>query len=110
MIEDAAYCIAREYQRYHEQGEALKSTAAYVRANAHLSARRGPGMATAAEAAKRKREIERMADELDELAEVAREGSASHAQYTDVQHRLHAAGFYLRDADVAAIARAFVGT
>jgi hypothetical protein len=108
MIEDAAYCIAREYERFHEQGEALKSTAAYVRAHAHVSVRSGPKMPTAAESAKRKREIERMADELDELADAAREGSAIHAQYEDVQRRLHAAGFFLRDADVAAIARAFV--
>lgn len=110
MIEDAAYCIAREYERFHDQGEALKRTAAYVHQHAHLSVRDGPRLPTATEAAKRKREIERMADELAELASSAAEGLASYAQYEAIQTRLHAAGFYLRDSDVAAIARAFVGS
>jgi hypothetical protein len=46
---------------------------------------------------------------LEELAEAASTGAASYVQYEEIEERLHALGFFPRDADVAAIARAFTG-
>jgi hypothetical protein len=79
----------------------------YVRANAHVSARDGAKMASGADMAKSKRQNERLAVELEELADSASEGIGSYLQYENIEEKLHANGFYPLDAQVAAVARAF---
>jgi hypothetical protein len=105
LIQDAAYCIAREYVKFDAQASALTDIADHVRTNAVLCARNG--QPTTRQAAERKRYIEWLATQLDELSEAAREGSASYVQYEKIQSQLHAAGFFPTDALVAAVARAF---
>lgn len=108
LIEDAAYCIAKEFARFGARAEALTDMANYVRTNAALSARDGPKLLTPKQATERKQQIERLAAKLMDLAEAAREGAAAYAQYEAIEDELHAMGFFPTDAQVAAVARAFV--
>jgi hypothetical protein len=108
LIEDAAYCIAKEFARFGSRASALTVMANYVREHSALSVRNGPAIATPKEAAERKRIIERLAQKLLELAAAANEGSACYAQYEEIERDLHAEGFFPLDKHVAAVARAFV--
>jgi hypothetical protein len=103
-----AYCIAQEFARFGARAAALVEMAEYVRQHSHLSVRSGPKLPTPKEAADRKRQIARLAGRLAELAEAARDGAASYAQYEEIERDLHAAGFFPLDKHVAAVARAFV--
>jgi hypothetical protein len=52
--------------------------------------------------------VERQLPKLMDLAEAAREGAAAYVQYEEIEDKLHAIGFFPTDAQVAAVARAFV--
>ncbi len=108
IVEDAAYCIAKEYAKLGAQMIALTEVANYARTNAASFARDGQSLLTPRQAAEHKKQIERLADELAELADWARMGIASYRRYEEIQDKLHAAGFFPKDSLVAAVARAFV--
>jgi transcriptional regulator with XRE-family HTH domain len=105
LVEDAAYCIAKEYAKFGAQAAALAEIASYVRANLTSSAR--GVLLTPKEATEQKRKIGRLADELTRLAEAAARGISSYLQYEEIQDKLHAAGFFVKDSLVAAVARAY---
>ena len=108
LIQDAAYCIAREFARFGEQAKSLSEMASYVRQHANIAVTEGPNVLTPRQAAERKLRIERLAAQLEELAEAASEGSAIYLQYEDIEEKLHELGFFPTDSQVAAIARAFL--
>jgi transcriptional regulator with XRE-family HTH domain len=108
LIEDAAYCIAKEYARFGARAEALTEMANYVRQHSDASVRNGPKLPTPKEAMEKKRSIERLSKKLEELASSASQGIACYAQYEEIERDMHAAGFFPLDEHVAAVARAFV--
>jgi len=108
LIEDAAYCIAKEFARFGARASALSMMADYVREHSGSSMPKGSGSVTPKEAAERKRHIERLARKLSELAAAANDGVACYAQYEEIEREMHAAGFFPLDKHVAAVARAFV--
>lgn len=108
LIEDAAYCIAREFTQFGARAAALAEMAAYVREHSTISVRNGPKLPSPKEAAERKRQIEDLGERLAKLADAARDGAAAYAQYEEIQRELHSAGFFPLDKHVAAVARAFV--
>jgi hypothetical protein len=108
LIQDAAFCIANEYQKFGARSAALLDMANYVRANATLFVQDGPAAMPAKQRADHVRRIELLAERLSQLAQDASEGYGSYYQYEEIQRELHAAGFFPKDSLVAAIARAFV--
>lgn len=108
LIEDAAYCIATEFARFGARAAALVAMAGYVCEHSASSARNGPRSATPSEEAERKRNIERLAKKLSELATAANDGAACYAQYEEIERDMHAEGIFPLDRHVAAVARAFV--
>jgi len=107
LVEDAAYCIAKKYAKFGAQAAALTEIANYVRSNAASFARDGQVLLAPKQAAEQKRKIERLADELTRLAEAATHGISSYLQYEEIQDKLHATGFFLKDSLVALVARAY---
>jgi hypothetical protein len=108
LIEDAAYCISKTFEKLGAQATALIDVAEYVRKHSASFARDGRSQLTPKQVSQQKSEIERLADELNELAEWARGGHASYRRYEEIQGKLHAVGFFPKDSLVAAVARAFV--
>jgi transcriptional regulator with XRE-family HTH domain len=74
LIEDAAFCIAQEFEKHRGRVEALKVVAAEIRSKSNIFGQRGPRMLNPAERADRQKAIEARADQIDALAERAAEG------------------------------------
>jgi plasmid maintenance system antidote protein VapI len=74
LVEDAAFCIAQEFEKHRGRAVALKAVAADVRSKSHLFGERGPRLLDAVERAERQRTIEEHADRIDALAERAAAG------------------------------------
>lgn len=87
---------------------ALEAVAKYVRTNKSFFGTLGPAMLTPIERANHEKHIESLADELDKLADKARDGRADYRQFDAVLGELHAANFFPDRDLVSAAARALV--
>ena len=74
LVEDAAFCIAQEFEKHGRRAEALKAVAAAIRSKSHIFGQRGPRLLDPGERADRQKTIEAQADQIDALAERAAEG------------------------------------
>jgi hypothetical protein len=88
---------------------ALKAVAAYTRQHSAFFARTGPAMLSPTETAQHQQYIEGIADEIDQLAEKARQGLVSYREFDIFLGALHAAGFFPQGELVSNVARALVG-
>ena len=108
FIEDAAYCISKAFGKARASGPALIAVAEYTRQHSSIFARSGPKLLSAAETNRRRREIEALADKIDEMAAPASEGRASYAQFEALLSDLHKNGFFPEISLISAVAHAMV--
>jgi|HubBroStandDraft_1064217.scaffolds.fasta_scaffold224863_2 uncharacterized protein (DUF2141 family) len=105
FIEDAAYCISKAFEKARAGGPALKAVAQYTRE--HSSAfSYGPRMLSAEQKSRRRRNIEALADKLDQLAEAATNGKAGYVEFESILNKLHALGFFPQMSLISAVAKA----
>ncbi len=100
--------LLRECERRSAAPPALHAIAAYTRNNSSFFIRTGPQMLTPAATAQRQQRIEALADELDALADRAREGLVRYPDFDSVLGALHATGFFPEGRLVSDVARALV--
>lgn len=86
--------LRRECERRKVAPAALAEVAKYTRRNSEVFVRNGPRMLTPTETSKRRQLIEALADQIDALAEGARDGLVEYRQFETILGRLHAAGFF----------------
>ena len=86
--------LQRECERRKTAPAALAETASYTRRNSEFFVRNGLRLLTPVEAAKRRQRIEALADQIDALAEGARDGLVEYRQFETILGRLHAEGFF----------------
>ena len=84
----------RECERRKTAPAALADVANYTRRNSEFFVRNGPRSLTPTETAKRRQRIEALADQIDTLAEGARDGLVEYQQFETILGRLHAEGFF----------------
>jgi hypothetical protein len=86
--------LQRECERRKTAPAALAETATYTRRNSEFFVRNRPHLLTPVEAAKRRQRIEALADQIDALAEGARDGLVEYRQFETILGQLHAEGFF----------------
>lgn len=86
--------LRRECERRNTGPAALAAVADYTRRHSELFVRNGPRILTPAETTKRRQRIEALADQLDALAQGARDGLVEYRQFEGILGRLHAEGFF----------------
>ena len=106
FLEDAVYCIGRAIARAQTTVPALEEIAPYTRDHSSVFVTDGPKLLTPTQKAKRKEEIEALADKIDELAIEAATGKAGYTQFEALLAKLHAAGFFPTMSLVSAVAKA----
>lgn len=102
--------LQREYVRRTNGPQSLAALAKYVRTHAHLFVQDGPRSFGAAERKRREDHIRAIADEIDELAKRAGDGSVQYQQFEEALGALHAAGFFPQGQLVSDVAFALEGT
>lgn len=80
-----------------------------MRNHAHLFVQDGPSSFGPSERARRENHIKALADEIDELAKVAGNGSVQYQQFEEVLGALHAVGFFPMGNLVSDVAYALEG-
>lgn len=74
LIEDAVFCIVREFEKHRHRASALRAVADAVRSNSHVFGQRGARMLHQRERAERRQSIRDRADQIGALADRAAEG------------------------------------
>lgn len=97
--------LRRECERRKTGPAALAAVADYTRQNSEMFVRNGPRMLTPADAAKHRQRIEALADQIDALADGARDGAVEYRQFEAILGRLHAEGFFPDSELVLAVAK-----
>ena len=92
FLEEAAYCISKAFEKTHASVPALKAVAQYTRQHSAAFVTDGPRMLSPDQKARRRENIEALADRLDELAVAAGNGNASYAQFEAILNKLHSLG------------------
>lgn len=100
--------LRRECERRAKAPPALAALAEYVRTNSALFVRISAQMLAPTEATQRRQRIKALADELDGLADQARDGLIQYPEFESVLAALHAAGFFPDGELVSGVARALV--
>jgi hypothetical protein len=110
LIEDAAFCIAQEFEKHRGRVVALRAIAADVRSKSHVFGKGGPQLLDSAERSERKRDIEEKADQIDALAERAAAGqSTTYRQFAAILTQLTNTGYSPAATSlVSAVARHYV--
>lgn len=107
-LEDAAYAISRAFSRIAAAQPALRRVADYVRQHSNLFVTDGPASLPAPERKRREREIEAVADRIDELAVSLHGNSAEYSQFEELLRQLHLLGFFPTIELVSDVARAML--
>jgi hypothetical protein len=107
-LEDAAYAIMRAFSRIAAAQPALRRVADYVRQHSSLFVTDGPASLPAAERKRREREIEAVANKIDELAASLHGNSAEYLQFEELLRQLHLLGFFPTIELVSDVARAML--
>jgi hypothetical protein len=97
--------LQRECERRNTAPAALTAVADYTRSNSEMFVRNGPRLLTPTETAKHRQRIEALADQIDALAEEARDGAAESRQFETILGRLHAEGFFPDNELVSTVAK-----
>jgi hypothetical protein len=100
--------LRRECERRNTGPAALTAVADYTRRHSEFFVRNGPRLLTPAETARRRQRIEALADQIDGLAEGARDGLVEYRQFETILGRLHAEGFFPDNDLVSAVAKALL--
>ncbi|MGV7219341.1 helix-turn-helix domain-containing protein [Bradyrhizobium sp. UFLA05-112] len=101
--------LQRECVRRAKGPQSLAALAKYVRAHAHLFVQDGPRSFGPAERKRREDHIKAIADEIDELAKRAGNGSVQYQQFEEALGALHAADFFPHGQLVSDVAFALEG-
>jgi transcriptional regulator with XRE-family HTH domain len=107
LIEDAIFCIAREFENCRGRAAALTAVAEYVRRNSALFVRSGPRLPAPLEVEQQRHRIEAGADKIDTLAIAAANGAAKYHDFESILGELRRDGFSADGSLVSAVARAF---
>jgi transcriptional regulator with XRE-family HTH domain len=109
LIEDAIFCIAREFEKHHGRADALRAFANGVRANSHVFGHWEGRSLTAPERVERQRAIETAASKIDALADRTAEGEpTTYRDFNTILSELTGLGYSPPPrALVSAIARAY---
>jgi Fic family protein len=105
LVKDAAGGRSTSYSVIASAGDALRAIANYTRANADLRAWSGEKMPDEEEKTQSRQKIERIADEIDVLAEKSLQREISYADFEHFLRQLHQLGFFPEDRLVSAVAR-----
>jgi hypothetical protein len=100
--------LRRECERRKTGPAALAAVADYTRRHSEMFVRNGPRMLAPAETAKQRQRIEALAEQVDALAEGARDGLVEYHQFESMLGRLHAEGFFPDNDLVSAVAKALL--
>lgn len=107
LIEDAIFCIAKEFENCRGHAAALTAVADHVRRNSAFFARSGPKLPAPQEAEQQRHRIEALADKIDALAIAAANGSAKYQDFETILGELRKEGSSPEGSLVSAVARAF---
>lgn len=105
LVKDAAGGRSTSYSVIASAADALRAVANYTRANAELRASSGAKMPDQQEEAHSRQKIERIADEIDALADESLQRETSYADFDHFLRQLHQLGFFPEDRLVSAVAR-----
>lgn len=106
FLEEAAYCISKAFEKTRASVPALKAVAQYTRQHSLAFVTDGPRMLSPEQKARRKQNIESLADKLDELADMAGNGKATYAQFENFLNKLNALGFFPQLSLISEVAKA----
>lgn len=94
LIEDATFCIAREFERHALRADALSAIARDVRSKSHIFGHVGSILLDPREREERQQLMESYADQIDELAAAAHDGQpTNYHDFTAIRTELTKAGF-----------------
>jgi hypothetical protein len=105
FLQDAAYCYGKAINRAKEAPPRLKKIAEYTRQNSSVFARSGPKVLTPTQKANRQKEIEVLADRIDDLASEVAIGKGGYVQFEEILTKLHLAGFFPVIEDISEVAK-----
>ena len=108
FLEDAAYSISRAFSRAAATQSALKAVAKYVRQHSELFVTDGPASLPSAERKRRQRDIEAIAERIEQLAATTDGNSADYLQFEELLRQLHALGFFPTIELVSNVAKAML--
>jgi hypothetical protein len=106
FIEEAAFCIAKAFEKARAAVPALRAIANYARQHSSAFVTDGPRRLTPDQRTGRQQKIEALADKLDELALAAGNGRASYEDFEGILQKLHALGFFPEMSLISAVAKA----
>ncbi len=109
-IEDAIFCIAKEFAKAGQRAAALKAVAADVRSKSTIFGSYGPNLLDSTAKRERQQAIEGLADQIDALAEEAAAGRPTTAQqFEALRRQLSDAGYSRPDTSlISAVAKSYV--
>ena len=107
-LADAAYNIAMAFSRARAGQLALAAVAQYVRKHSTSFVVDGPRRLAPAESNRRQRDIETVADRIDQLAVAVGKGDGDYPQFEELLHQLHTLGFFPTIELVSDVAKAMV--
>jgi hypothetical protein len=94
FLEDAAFSISRAFSRSVASRSALQALSSYVRKHSNIFVSDGAQLTSAADRKRRQREIEIVADKIEQMADVTSGGGAEYSDFEVLLHQLHALGFF----------------
>jgi hypothetical protein len=109
-IEDATFCIAREFGRAEQRASSLRGVAHAVKGHSHVFGTRGSELLGIAARRERKAVIEDLADEIALLADRASDGHhTSYDEFDTIRRKLTDAGYCPPDISlISAVAASYV--
>jgi transcriptional regulator with XRE-family HTH domain len=110
LIEDAVFCIAREFEKHRGRADTLMSVAAAIRSKSNIFGQSGTRLLDPRERADRQNAIEAQADQIEALAERAGEGHpTSYREFNAILSELSGLGYSPPTPSlVSAVARNFL--
>jgi hypothetical protein len=107
-LEDAAYAISKAFSRIAAARPALQRVASYIRQHSSIFVTDGPASLPAAERKKRQRDIEAVADKIEQLASSLHGNSAEYIQFEELLRQLHLLGSFPTMQEVSDVAHAML--
>jgi Fic family protein len=104
LVRDAAGGRSTSYSLVEPAADALRAVAAYTRAHSAMFVRNGPKMLGPEETEKRRQRIERLASQIEGLADKNSEGSVTYHAFEAILDELHQSGFFPEDDLISAVA------
>jgi transcriptional regulator with XRE-family HTH domain len=105
IFEDAVFCIAAAFERTRKGSQALESISKYTRDQALTNVTNRHAALDATNTDQRKKMIETLADQFDELAIHTLKGLGTYAQFETILNKLHAVSIFPEISLVSDVAR-----